>query len=653
MGEGGTMTTAPGSSKRRTRSAVLTAALVLGVCLGVVASEKLYLLTQESDMPAEALAAARSVARSRKLELRLGAGAAAEGAGAAAAVGAAAAAGGAVLRSSGGEPRSELERVLREVAPQGEVMIAISNYNLIREGSLRMWLQCVQKLDATNWLVVAIDEELRDYCKDSDVEGMSDGYDEPTAYGEIYGVDDASMGWSRYAQGARHMAFNSGLFYVRASERTIDLMRRIAAKLRAEKAWDQSVWNEFIFFLSHGDYRSPQVVARVMDIYQFMNSKVLFKRVRHMPKSQQPRPVMVHMNYHPNKGERMAAAIKYYLEGDEHALDPFPGGSEPEMARHLHAYLSSGGAAEPLAGGTLLAYNRSAGKATALASQLSGGAAAADSPAALAGCRLTFCMLSNDEAVEAVLSSYLEGALAAPAPGGASGDPAAPLFVDCSTVLPATSARLAVRAAARGVGYLACPVFGRPDAAEKGLLIGVVSGGTKAQRELVKSAAGGSFAGRRVIDLGAELGAAHAMKLSGNFWIVSQIAVASEVLALAEKNGVLPDVMVSLLDGMSQAGIPMGYTRRIAAGDYSTETGFAVDLALKDVGHIRSLGRDSACPVPLADLAFNNLLSRKAKGQGALDWGAIALSVRDAAGLPSNAKEPTAEACTSEWARAG
>lgn len=30
-----------------------------------------------------------------------------------------------------------------------------------------------------------------------------------------------------------------------------------------------------------------------------------------------------------DKGERMRAAIKYYLEGDEHALDRFPGGSEP------------------------------------------------------------------------------------------------------------------------------------------------------------------------------------------------------------------------------------------------------------------------------------------------------------------------------------
>jgi hypothetical protein len=93
--------------------------------------------------------------------------------------------------------------------------------------------------------------------RDSDVEGMTDGFNPATAYGEIYGIDDASMvsvaagsswpaalftclvlwhisyllhlqGWSRYAQGTRHMAFNSGLFFIRSNNKTIDLLTRIA-----------------------------------------------------------------------------------------------------------------------------------------------------------------------------------------------------------------------------------------------------------------------------------------------------------------------------------------------------------------------------------------------------------------------------------------
>ena len=36
--------------------------------------------------------------------------------------------------------------------------------------------------------------------RDHDVEGMTDGYDKPTAYGHIDGIDDPTMGWARYAQ---------------------------------------------------------------------------------------------------------------------------------------------------------------------------------------------------------------------------------------------------------------------------------------------------------------------------------------------------------------------------------------------------------------------------------------------------------------------
>lgn len=122
---------------------------------------------------------------------------------------------------------------------------------------------------------------------------------------------------------------NSGLFYLRANERTLGLMQRISSRLSQEKAWDQSVYNQEIFFLSHDDYVAPQVTVRVMNIYKFMNSKVLFKEVRHQARQQQVEPVMIHINYHPDKHARMLAVVKYYVDGDDHALEQFPGGSEP------------------------------------------------------------------------------------------------------------------------------------------------------------------------------------------------------------------------------------------------------------------------------------------------------------------------------------
>ena len=63
---------------------------------------------------------------------------------------------------------------------------------------------------------------------------------------------------------------NSGLFWLKANVRTIGLMERIAARLAKEEAWDQSVYNQEIFFLSHDEYESPHVSVRVMNIYRWV-----------------------------------------------------------------------------------------------------------------------------------------------------------------------------------------------------------------------------------------------------------------------------------------------------------------------------------------------------------------------------------------------
>jgi arabinosyltransferase len=57
--------------------------------------------------------------------------------------------------------------------------------------------------------------------------------------------------------------------------------------------------------------------------------QVFFKQWRHKPKSKRSNPVMVHINYHPNKVERMHGIIEYFKTGKEQAIMQFPGGSEP------------------------------------------------------------------------------------------------------------------------------------------------------------------------------------------------------------------------------------------------------------------------------------------------------------------------------------
>lgn len=282
---------------------------------------------------------------------------------------------------------------LKRVAPQKEVLITISNMRMMKgEKMLQLWIDCVRRAKISNFIVVALDRDLEGILneqgvpvhfhpfdmsssvqvgtgdnhaisaqkygilesflnqgwsvllsdtdvailqnpfahlyRDHDIEAMSDGFDEPTAYGSIDSMDDASMGWSRYAQGTKHYNLNSGLFFISANKRTADLMRRLRIRLSKKIYWDQSAFNEEIFFLSHGKYKSPQISVRAMEINVFMNSKYLFKVARHK-KGELDFPVLVHINYHPDKYQRMRAVIARYLDMNMHALDKFPGGSEP------------------------------------------------------------------------------------------------------------------------------------------------------------------------------------------------------------------------------------------------------------------------------------------------------------------------------------
>lgn len=296
------------------------------------------------------------------------------------------------------------------------------------------------------------------------------------------------------------------------------------------------------------------------------------------------------------------------------------------MAARLQAHLKGGQL--PGYADSLLVWNRTAAVAEAFAAQHGCRAAKSMAEVAAAKPSVVFSMLANDTAADAVLSDYLAAC------SGGSGEQA--LFVNCATVLPTTVTRQAAQAQAAGLLYANCPVFGRPDAAAGGTLVAVPAGAPAARERLAPLLQ--AFSGRGVWDLGDDPAASAALKLIGNSWIVSQIEVASQCLALGEANGIQSSHIVRMLDTFLKSPIPLGYAQRIAAGDYSTETGFGVDLALKDVGHMRTLAQQSCCPAPLVDQAFNHLLSAKARHGAELDWGAIYLAVRDAAGLPPNNK---------------
>ncbi|KAJ7519382.1 hypothetical protein O6H91_20G036000 [Diphasiastrum complanatum] len=282
----------------------------------------------------------------------------------------------------------ELNKLLSKIAINKEVIVAISN-NMV-QAMLKLWFESIQRAGITNYLVVALDDDIAQFCKehsvpvyrrdaviskaqtgtgdnhaisglkfhllreflvlgysvllsdvdvlylqnpfhhlyrDCDVESMSDGFNNVTAYGFDDVSDDPSMGWARYAHTIHIWVFNSGLFYIRPTVPAIELLDRVTARLSKEKAWDQAVFNEELFFPSRPGYEGLHASKRVMDYLLFLNSKVLFKILRKDKNFTNHKPVTIHINYHPDKFDRMLGIIDYYVYGKKQALDRFPDGS--------------------------------------------------------------------------------------------------------------------------------------------------------------------------------------------------------------------------------------------------------------------------------------------------------------------------------------
>ncbi len=265
------------------------------------------------------------------------------------------------------------------------------------------------------------------------------------------------------------------------------------------------------------------------------------------------------------------------------------------------------------AGFSVRAWNRSPGKVP------EGAYAASSARDAATGARIVVTMLSDNAAVLAVEADLLAGL----GPGC--------VHIGMSTISTALSARLFERHAAAGQHFVAAPVFGRPDAAEKKLLW-ILPGGDPAA--VASCAPVFAALGQGTFPMG---GAAQASlaKLIGNFMIAAHIEMLGEGLALAEKGGLDPVKLHAALAG-SAFGSPLFklYGGRIASTEWEP-AGFALPLGLKDVRLALAAAGELGTPMPLAVLARERLEQAVALGRERFDFAGFASVIREAAGLPA------------------
>jgi len=281
-------------------------------------------------------------------------------------------------------------------------------------------------------------------------------------------------------------------------------------------------------------------------------------------------------------------------------------------------HMGSGIAANILnAGHELVVWNRSPDPAKALAEK---GAHIAGAPEEALQGAILFSMLANDDAVREV---GLDGALLTHAKPGLT-------HVNLATISIDFASRLAKLHAERRLGYVAAPVFGRPDVAAAGKLLVIVAG---SHTNIAKVRPLLECIGRRVEVAGEAPEQANLFKIAGNFMLAAALESMGEAFALVRKGGIDAHVFQDVLsNSLFACPVYQGYGGAIVNAKFEP-AGFSVKLGMKDVRLALDAARDLSVPLPLASLVHDHFIEATVAGLADKDWSSLGGFLASKAGL--------------------
>jgi 3-hydroxyisobutyrate dehydrogenase len=266
-------------------------------------------------------------------------------------------------------------------------------------------------------------------------------------------------------------------------------------------------------------------------------------------------------------------------------------------------------------GHTVTVWNRSSDKTKPLAEA---GAAVAATPAELAAkSEAIITILTDAPAIDTVYHG----------PSGLlSVDVKGKLFIEMSTVQPATEVALADKVRAKGAVMVECPVGGTTGPARQGQLVGLL-GAEAADAEralpLLKQLC-------RRIDHCGNVGAAASVKLAINLPLMVAWQAFGEAFALCKGTNLTPDQLVNLFTDISatnnaiKARAPMIAAMLAGGGDAQGAT-FTIDSGLKDLRTMAAEGKARGMTLPLVERAADCFEEASRSGWGPRDGAAVAV----------------------------
>jgi 3-hydroxyisobutyrate dehydrogenase len=272
-------------------------------------------------------------------------------------------------------------------------------------------------------------------------------------------------------------------------------------------------------------------------------------------------------------------------------------------------------------GHDLTVWNRSLEKARPLANA---GAKVAANPADVArNAQTVITILTDAAAIDAVYG--------APA-GLLAGDVTGKLFIEMSTVAPATETALAEKVRAKGAALVECPVGGTTGPARQGKLIGLM-GGEPADVERARPIL--EHLCRRLEHCG-PVGAGAVMKLTINMPLMIYWQALGEALALCRPLGLDPARLMELLADTSGGPNVLkvrgpAVATMLKGGDIGPVT-FDIDSALKDLRTMLGEGKRQGLELPLVERTLSCYEETKGKVSGAAEVSAVSVYWANRAG---------------------
>jgi 2-hydroxy-3-oxopropionate reductase len=259
------------------------------------------------------------------------------------------------------------------------------------------------------------------------------------------------------------------------------------------------------------------------------------------------------------------------------------------------------------AGYPLTVYNRSRPTVEALVVD---GAIAADSPQQVAEhSDIVITCLPDSPDVEAVVLGD-HGILAGSKPGL--------LYIDMSTIAPATSRQIHTALAARGINALDAPVSGGDIGAQQGTLSIMVGGEAAAFERALPIF---QVLGQNIVHIG-DAGAGQVTKACNQIVVALTVQAVAEALTLAQRSGVdAARVRSALLGGFAQSRVLEVHGQKMLDGNFAP--GFKLSLFRKDLEIVLQTARALQQPLMGTSQIPALMDALLAQGKGDLDFIAV------------------------------